>query len=263
VLAEGAPVGQLAEPSLAGPWSTDLVPVDLSVHGEQTAGQLRRLELLVDGVPAESITFEPMARLTATFVVHFEKLGRGRYRLAARATSSSGETRTGPVLAVECLPATLPPEKLAGFALPIRRPGPVPEQIRALYGAAAGDEDGTRVFFVHAPSIITYALPAGATRLGGRFGFRPGAYAESNPGRTDGAEFIITSIGPGGERTDLLRQLLRPTEVPADRGEHAFAFNLPDPAKRSRIELTITNGPSGNAASDWTYWSDLLLTVAP
>ena len=258
-LTGGPPGGKLAEPSLSGPSSTDPITVEFRAYGEHSAGQLQRLELLVNDAPAESLTFEPMDRLTAIFMVHFEKLGSGRHRLAVRATSSSGETRTGPAMEVECSPETLAAAKLASFALPVRALGPIPGQIKAPFGAVSGEEAGTLVFFAHAPSSITYALPAGSTRLSGRFGFRPGAYAASNPGRTDGAEFVISSISTGGQRTELMRRLLRPTEEPADRGEHAFTVNLPDPAKNSSLELMITNGPAGNATSDWTYWSDLLL----
>lgn len=261
-LTGGAPDRGLQAPSLAGPSTADPVPVEFQVHGEHLAGHLRRLELLVNDLPVESITFEPMTSLTAIFSVNFGPLGHGRYRLSARATSSSGETRTGPALEVECPPASLSPEKLASFALPLRESGPSPEQLTAPYGAMAGEEGGTGVFFAHAPSIITYALPAGATQLSGRFGFRPGAYATTNPGRTDGAEFVITTVSAGGQRTELLRRLLRPAEEPADRGDQVFAVNLPKSLKNGKIELLITSGPSSNSASDWTYWSDLLLKIS-
>jgi hypothetical protein len=98
--------------------------------------------------------------------------------------------------------------------------------------------------------------------LRGRFGFRPGAYAASNLGRTDGAEFIITWINANGQRTELMRRLLRPWEEPADRGEHPFDLSLPAKAQNCALELAINSGPAGNSASDWTYWTDLLLSTS-
>jgi hypothetical protein len=108
--------------------------------------------------------------------------------------------------------------------------------------------------------VISYPLAAGAERLRGRFGFRPGAYAPTNPAHTDGAEFVVTWVYPGGERVELFRRWLRPWEVPADRGEQALEVALPAAATGGTLELAITSGPAGNSASDWTYWSDLLLS---
>jgi hypothetical protein len=188
-------------------------------------------------------------------------VGRGKHRLAVRATAADGETRTGPVLNVECAPESLPAAEREAFAMPTVHPGTPPNRIISSFGVEARVEAGALVFFAHAPSSISYALPPGAVRLRGRFGFRPGAYAATNPGRTDGAEFVITWIGPGGRRTELLRRWLRPWEEPADRGEHGFDLALPATADGT-LELAIGSGPAGNSASDWTYWSDLLLSTS-
>lgn len=249
----------LEEPTVSAPSLTDPVPVDVQIHGGHVKGCLQRLELLINGVPKDSISFEPMTHLTATVVVHFEQLGGGRHKLSVRATATDGAIRTGPEFEIECSAESHTAEQLARFALPMSITGPPPEKLSALYGAMASNEGGARVFFAHAPSSITYPLPDTATRLSGRFGFRPGAYAASNEGRTDGAEFSVTSITANGQRTELMRRLLRPSEDPADRGEQNFAVDLSGPGKNRKIELRITSGPSGNSASDWTYWSDLLL----
>ena len=55
-----------------------------------------------------------------------------------------------------------------------------------------------------------------------------------------GADFIIVRTSPGG---------------------HPFDVALPAGASGT-LELMITSGPAGSAASDWTYWSDLLLSSA-
>ena len=257
-----APEPGLDEPTVSAPSITDPVPVEVQIDGSHPTGRLQRLELLVNDLPLEGISFEPMARLSATVVVHFEKLGSGRHKLSVRATAANGETRIGQASEIECSPESRTAAQLAGFALPMSTTGPAPEQLNALYGPMATTEGGVRLFFVHAPSSMTYPLPATATRLSGRFGFRPGAYDANNAGHTDGAEFSVTLIAANGQRTELMRRLLRPWEEPADRGEQNFAVDLPGPGKNRKIELKITNGLLGNSASDWTYWSDLLLNTS-
>lgn len=89
-----------------------------------------------------------------------------------------------------------------------------------------------------------------ASTLSGRFGFRPGAFAPENAGRTDGAEFIIRIVDVVGQRRELLRRWLRPFERLEDRGEHEFAISLPAPSHGAILELETTAGPAGNNASD-------------
>lgn len=261
-LAGGPADGQLAEPYLTGPATTEPVPVEYQAEAKHATGRLQRVELLVDDLPAESLTFDPVAALTVKFIVHYEKLGRGRHQLRVRATAASGESRTSALLDVECSPESLPLEQRAAFALPLLHPGPTPGRFTAPYGAMAREEAGALVFFAHAPSVITYPAPEGSTRLRGRMGFRPGAYAVTNTGRTDGAEFVITLISANGTRTELMRRLLRPVQEPADQGEHPFDLTLPVTSADSTLELAINSGPVGNSASDWTYWSDLVLNTS-
>lgn len=116
-------------------------------------------------------------------------------------------------------------------------------------------------FFLHAPSSLVYRLPANAAFVRGGFGIRPGAYAPENRGPTDGAEFILRWRPDGGEEQVLFRRLLRPRDEPADRTVHPFRVALP-PHRGGELELIITPGPYENTASDWTYWSDLLLETS-
>ena len=81
-------------------------------------------------------------------------------------------------------------------------------------------------------------------------------------GPTDGAEYIIRWRPDGGAEQVLFRQLLRPRDEPKDREIHAFRIALP-PHLGGELELAITSGPYENTASDWTYWSDLLLESSP
>ena len=55
--------------------------------------------------------------------------------------------------------------------------------------------------------------------------------------------------------------LLRPRDEPADRTVHPFRVALP-PHRGGELELVIGPGPYENTASDWTYWSDLLLETS-
>lgn len=253
---------ELAEPYLIGPGTTEPVTVEYEAKAEDREGRLQRIELIIDDVVVDGVSFDPVKSLAVKFPVHFETLGRGKHMLKIRATSSNGSSRLSAELPVDCSPESLPSEQRNTFKLPLQVNGPVPARFTAPFGAQAREEAGALVFFAHAPSLINYPLPPGSTRLRGRFAFRPGAYAESNTGRTDGAEFVITLIDAGGRRTELFRRWLRPVEFPADQGEQPFDVALPATADGS-LELAINSGPNGNSASDWTYWSDLLLNTSP
>lgn len=258
----GAAEGKLADPTISGPPSTDPVPVEFEVKAAHSTGRLQQVELLVDDQPSDRLSFEPVAAITVKFVVRFDQFGRGKHQLKVRTTAASGESLTGPAVDVECSPESLPPDQRATFTLPLMTAGPTPEKFTAPFGALAREEAGALVFFAHAPSVITYATPPKSTRLRGRFGFRPGAYAETNNGRTDGAEFVITWINANGQRTELFRRLLQPWDVTADRGEQPFDVMLPAAQTEGKLEFGINSGPAGNSASDWTYWSDLLLSIS-
>ena len=257
--AGGPAEGQLDEPVVMGVTATEPLPRDYLVQATHTAGRLQRVELLVNDAPLDGISFRSAAGLNARFQVHFEKLGHGKYRLAARTTSASGEVRTGPAIVVECAAESLTAEQREAFALPTLTRGVVPDQVRSLFSSGAQREAGVMRYFAHAPSVITYPLKPGPTQLSGRFGFLPGAYAATNASRTDGAVFIITWIGPAGQRTELMRRWLRPSEVVADQGEQPFVCLLPAGHKEGTLELSINEGPAGNPSSDWTYWADLQL----
>lgn len=263
-LAGGPAGGKFDMPFLSGNVVTNPVPVEYLASSVHAQGKLQRLELLIDDQLADSVTFAPVPSMKARFAVDFGRIGKGKHQLVVRATAASGETQLSQVLTVECAPESLPAEQRAGFALPLHVTGPAPKFFTAPFGAMAREEAGRMVFFAHAPATMLYPLPPGSQRLRGGFGFRPGAYAASNAGHTDGAEFIITWIHPvSGVRTELLRRLLQPWDVGADQGEHAFDVTLPEASTPGTLELSINCGPVGNAASDWTYWSNLLLSSSP
>ena len=250
-----APAGRLAAPLVQGPTVVEPGPRDYTVSAAHPAGRLSRVELLVDGRCVAAIAIEPAEAVLAVFPVDFSALERGTHRVAARAVSADGEARLGAELAVENEAEPLSAERRARFALTVVSAGPPPVEVRAPYGATAGTESGARVFFAHAPSSFRYAV-SGPARLTGRFGFRPGAYAPENAGRTDGAEFTVRWRPRGGQAVVLAQRTLRPVEVASDRGEHVFDVLVPGPGE---LEFVIHEGRAGSIASDWTYWSDLRL----
>lgn len=134
----------------------------------------------------------------------------------------------------------------------------VPQRGRAPHGAAFAMTEGRAEYFAHAPSELSYRVPAGTGALRGGFGIRPGAYAPENAGATDGAEFIVRWVHPDGTAETLLRRLLQPRQSPTDRGIQSFRVELPSQTD-GELVLQILPGPHDNPASDWTFWCDLAL----
>jgi len=151
----------------------------------------------------------------------------------------------------------LPPEQAARLALAALGPPLRPVFARAPHGADFSMVDGRAEYFAHAPSELVYDVPAGATHLRGGFGVRPAAYAPDNRGPTDGAEFIVRWRAAGGGEEVLFRRLLNPRQEAGDRGIQSLRVALP--GGPGRLALQITPGPTGNPASDWTFWTDLTL----
>jgi hypothetical protein len=117
-------------------------------------------------------------------------------------------------------------------------------------------------FKAHAPSRLATSVPAGATTLLGGFGIYEGAYADPRPRATDGAEFLIEHVAPDGRRTELLRRLLDPSAVAADRGLQEYDLDLPPPPA-GQIVFTVNPGPNNNHDYDWSYWYDLRFGIPP
>lgn len=172
------------------------------------------------------------------------------YRLFQRRDPAEpAENPAGPLELPAEIAATLPLGTLAAGLTPVRASAPL--------GTHVAMTDGRLEYFAHAPALLAYRLPAGGGALRGGYGIRPGAYAPENQGPTDGAEFIIRWRPAAGGEQVLLRRLLRPREEPADRGLHSFRVSLPPGP--GEVELAITTGPADNSASDWTFWTDLML----
>jgi hypothetical protein len=137
-----------------------------------------------------------------------------------------------------------------------------PVRASAPFGADRTLTDGRLEYFMHAPATLVYRIPAGYGALRGGFGFRPAAYGPENQSPTDGAEFVIRWRPAAGSEQVLLRRLLRPRDEPSDRSLQSFHVILPSP-DGGELELAINPGPTDNPASDWTFWTDLLLEKFP
>ncbi|MEJ1971429.1 MAG: hypothetical protein WDM96_02640 [Lacunisphaera sp.] len=164
-------------------------------------------------------------------------------------------------------PGTLPPlaaDIAAKLTLGTLMSPLTPVLASAPHGADRLMVDGRVKYFAHAPSVLTYRVPAGARALHGGFGIETAAYAADNKGPTDGAEFIVRwRPAGGGLEQILLRRLLRPRDEPADRPIQSFRVVLPAAPAGGELELAIGTGPADNAASDWTFWIDLALENSP
>jgi hypothetical protein len=158
--------------------------------------------------------------------------------------------------------AELPASVRATLAIGVTGTAVTPQAGEAVNGASFSLVDGRAEYFAHAPSRLVYQIPAGVTHLRGGFGLRPGAYAPTNSAPTDGAEFIIRWRPAGAAEQVLLKQRLQPREVAADRAVQSFRVALPGD-RGGELELLIGPGPAENPASDWTFWTDLLLETRP
>lgn len=121
-------------------------------------------------------------------------------------------------------------------------------------------DTGEGGFAVHAPSVLTLPLPAGARRLSGRMGFNPGAYKDPLPNATDGAEFSIVSVDASGARETLLKRWIEPSTTIADRAPQDFELDLP--AGVASVDLEVSPGPMNRPNFDWAIW-DRLLVASP
>lgn len=186
---------------------------------------------------------------------HYDQVSPERFipmgfRLYQRRTSANAENTLAHGLTAD----TLRELNMAQLASPL-----IPDSAHAPYGASRDLINGRIQLFLHAPSDLSYRLPEGSSGLRGGFGIRPPAYAPDNKGPTDGAEFVVRWQPYGKAPAVLFRRLLQPLGNSADRGEHDFYVVIPNPHQGGLLTLEINPGPAGNNASDWTYWSNLIL----
>jgi len=256
-LPPAGPAPELIAPSEADSGSPR--PVEIIVVARGGDAGLRGVQLVINGNVHSGISFQSAPLMTAYFEVSFKELGPGKHAITARSRFADGSVAESPGQIVDAELRSVAPGLLAEFSVPSDAGALLPLEVSAPFGPAARETAGLRVFDLHAPSALVLALPRGATRIRGGFGIHEGAYATDNRAPTDGAEFSIVASGKGDSREVLLRRLLQPATEAADRGTQAFSLELPSTVQGERLELLINRGPVGNGASDWTYWSDLVV----
>ena len=169
----------------------------------------------------------------------------------------------GDMVEVPTIPATATPEQSQEFAIPMIQSRVKALGMRALFGGRAEEGNGQSTFAMHAPAILTYSLPAGVTRVTGRFGLPDAAYSPDNPSPSDGVEFVVRHTNSEGISTEYFRRVIEPLRNPEDSGEHNFVALIPPSNLGDIIEFEITSGRFGSPASDWSYWGDLKLEIHP
>jgi hypothetical protein len=139
-------------------------------------------------------------------------------------------------------------------------PGMVPEQFNGLGVVPANgllpDDSvasvgGRPVYLLHAPNEVVLNVPAGARRLTGEIGLLPGAY--TGGGNSDGVEFTVYALPPGGTRTKLWSRYLDPVRLAEDRGPQSITVVLPKLPAGSQLAITTGVGPHGNRSWDHSY----------
>lgn len=247
----------IAQPHVGA--GTSLITVDT----KSTKADLQRLALYVDDQQVSAVRF-PLARdMNIQVPVTFDAAGPASHRLEAVLTLADGTRLSSEPFSITVVPLDTSIEKQSVFALPLVAGSVKADGVRALFNPRVDSGDGTRTFALHAPSLLTYSLEPNVRRIRGRYGIPAGAYAPENKGPTDGAEFIIRTVAIDGTTHVLLDRVLNPARKESDRPAQSFDLPLDKSSTRVRLEFEITPGPSGNAASDWTFWSDITLETLP
>jgi hypothetical protein len=117
--------------------------------------------------------------------------------------------------------------------------------------------DGRDLFMLNSPGSLVFSLQGTEKKLVFSAGLLPGAYTEG--GNSDGVELIVELRTPDGQVEPIARRLLNPRDNAADRGDRLFEFALPPAPAGTRLMLTVSPGPAGNAAWDWSYIESLSL----
>jgi hypothetical protein len=145
---------------------------------------------------------------------------------------------------------------LSGGYIPEQFPrfNPLPS---AVEGTTVGriTYENRELFMLNSPGALTFTLHGQERELTFKAGLLPGAY--SLGGNSDGVEFISELQFPDGTTRVLARQPLNPRDNPADRGDRPFSVDLPAVPSGTKLHLTVSPGPAGSNAWDWSYFESL------
>ncbi len=111
---------------------------------------------------------------------------------------------------------------------------------------------GTRpVYLVHAPNEVILNVPDGARSVSCEIGLLPGAY--TNGGNSDGVEFTVLALPPGGTRVKLWSRYLDPVHQTGDRDAQLISVPLPKLPTHSQIIIATGVGPRGDRSWDHSF----------
>ena len=168
-------------------------------------------------------------------------------RLQALVQFDQGDWFESEAVTLPVVTAIISEEDRNLYSMPLITQRIAAEGIRAAFGARADINEGVTTFTMHAPSVLTYRLPANARYLRGKFGLPEGAYADDNPAPSDGAAFIVRVKHQDGAETEVFRRTINPRVEAMDRGEHQLEVALSSFSAGDILELEITAGPSGDS----------------
>jgi hypothetical protein len=148
--------------------------------------------------------------------------------------------------------AKLQVNDLSAIDFPMTTPRPV--GARSMFGISVGEVGiGRKVILAHPDSELSFAPPAGATRIIAEVGIAAGAYAPDASAVTDGVSVEIFELRANGLRRVLFRRDLNPAKEPGDRGPQQITLDAAGPFNGTLV-FKITPGPQNNLVNDWAYW---------
>ena len=132
---------------------------------------------------------------------------------------------------------------------------PRPVRAFAMHDFTYAEVDSQAVLVAHATTELTFAVPAGATRITAIYGLDDNAYTGAN--RSDGIELLVARQPlDGGPEEKLYYRWINPRANAADRGVQKLDLALPA-GLTGRLVVRVLPGPAGDPSFDWSYIGQL------
>ena len=151
--------------------------------------------------------------------------------------------------------ATTQPFRISSGLARTSFPGISPAPIRAHFEFGLGYIwiEERKVIFAHPHTNLWIPAPSQTKQITWDFGIVSGAY-EGKEGKTDGVEFTLMGIRPGGEYRVVFRRILEPATQAADRGtQHEVISYETIPGEI----LEFSTSPGQGRSFDWAYWAKI------
>ena len=151
--------------------------------------------------------------------------------------------------------ATTQPFRISSGLARTSFPGISPAPIRAHFEFGLGYIwiEERKVIFAHPHTNLWIPAPSQTKQITWDFGIVSGAY-EGKEGKTDGVEFTLMGIRPGGEYRVVFRRILEPATQAADRGtQHEVISYETVPGEI----LEFSTSPGQGRSFDWAYWAKI------